>query len=136
MTATELAWVAAITHLQKKIDKPFAPHNLYMTRAKMTQLGTAVGGCSRELRRIGVPSGRLQPVYALVNRACRTYDKAARCFARAAGVSDASGATFAGTPQDRIQRRSLSCGFAAQGNASNRLGDALSQAQLIESQAP
>ncbi len=135
MTAAELAWVAAVTHLQKKIDKPFGPHNLYMTREKMTQLGTTLRGCSRELRRIGVPSGRLQPVYALVKRACRTYDKAARCFARAANVSDASGATFAGTPQDRIQRRSLSCGFAAQGNASNRLGDAQSQAQLIESQA-
>jgi hypothetical protein len=131
VTAAELAWVAAVTHLQKKIDKPFASHNLYMTREKMTQLRTAMRGCSRELRRIGVPSGRLQPVYALVKRACRTYDKAARCFARAVSVSDASGATFAGTPQDRIQRRSLSCGFAAQGNASNRLGDAESQAQLI-----
>jgi hypothetical protein len=115
----------------EKIDKPFASHNLYMTREKMTQLRTAMRGCSRELRRIGVPSGRLQPVYALVKRACRTYDKAARCFARAVSVSDASGATFAGTPQDRIQRRSLSCGFAAQGNASNRLGDAESHAQLI-----
>jgi hypothetical protein len=135
MTAADIAWVATIRHLRTKIDKPFAPHNLYMTREKMTQFGTAARGCSRGLRRVGVPSGRLQPVYALVKRACRTYDKAARCFARAASVSDASGATVAGTPQDRIQRRSLSCGFAAQGNASNRLGDALSQAQLIESQA-
>jgi hypothetical protein len=115
MTAADLAWVA---------------------RAKLTHLGTAARGCSRELRRIGLPSPRLQPAYAIVTKACRTYDKAARCFARAASVSDASGGTFAGTPQARIQKRSIDCGFAAQGNASNRLGDAQSQAQLIESRNP
>ena len=103
-----------------------------LLRSVIKCIFTAARGCSRGLRRVGVPSGRLQPVYALVKRACRTYDKAARRFARAASVSDASGATVAGTPQDRIQRRALSCGFAAQDNASNRLGDALSQAQLIE----
>lgn len=136
MTAAELAWVAAVTHLQKKIDKPFAPREMTLTRAKMTQLGTAARGCSRELGRIGFPGARLQPVYATVERACRTYDRAARCFARAARVSDAAGGVFAGTPQARTQRRSISCGFAAQGNASNRLGDAESQAQLIDSRTP
>jgi hypothetical protein len=136
MTAADLAWVAAITHLQNKLDKPFAPLNMTLTRAKLTHLGTAARGCSRELRRIGLPSPRLQPAYAIVTKACRTYDKAARCFARAASVSDASGGTFAGTPQARIQKRSIDCGFAAQGNASNRLGDAQSQAQLIESRNP
>jgi len=136
MTAAERQWIAAITHLQHKIDKPFAARTMTMTRAKMTQLGTAAGGCSRKLRRLGVPGPRLQSAYAMAKKACRTYAKAARCFARAANVSGIDGSTFAGTPQDRIARRSLACGFAAQGNASNRFGDATAAARAIEAQNP
>ena len=134
MTAPELAWVKAVTTLHKKIDKPFTAGTINMTRAKMTGLGNKLRACSRELRKIGPPSDRLQPVYALAQKACRTYDKGARCFARAAGVSDASGATIAGTPQARTQRRSLSCGFAAQGNGSNLLGQAEAKAAAIQAQ--
>jgi hypothetical protein len=136
MTAAEREWVAGIAHLQKKIDKPFTARAMTMTRAKMTQLESAAGGCSRKLRRMGVPSSRLQSAYAMATKACRTYQKAARCFARAARVSGIDGGTFAGTPQERIQRRSLSCGFAAQGNASNRFSDATAAAQSIEAQNP
>jgi hypothetical protein len=135
MTAAELAWVTAITNLHTKLDKQFG-RNMTLTRAKMTQLATTARSCRRELRRIGVPSARLQPVYAIVKQACRTYDKAARCFARAASVSDAGGGVVVGTPQAGTQRRSITCGYAAQGNASNRLGDAQAKAALIESQAP
>ena len=136
ITAAEREWVAGIAHLQKKIDKPFTAQAMTMTRAKMTQLERAAGGCSRKLRRMGVPSSRLQSAYAMAKKACRTYHKAARCFARAASVSGIDGTTFAGTPQERIQRRSLSCGFAAQGNASNRFGGATAAAQYIEAQNP
>jgi hypothetical protein len=136
MTAAEREWVAGIAHLQTTIDKPFTARAMTMTRAKMTQLGTATGGCSRKLRRMGVPSSRLQSVYAMAKKACRIYEKAARCFARAARVSGIDGGTFAGTPQERIQRRSLYCGFAAQGNASNRFSDATAAAQSIEAQNP
>jgi len=136
MTAAEREWVAAIAHLRHKIDKPFAARTMAMTRAKMTQLETATGGCSRKLRRLGVPGPRLQSAYAMAKRACRTYAKAAQCFARAVSVSGIDGSTFAGTPQERIQRRSLACGFAAQGNASNRFGDATAAAQAIQAQNP
>jgi hypothetical protein len=136
ITAAELAWVAAVTKLRQKIDKPFAARNINMTRAKMTQLGATAGTCSRKLHRSGVPGVPLQPVYAIVKKACRTYDRAARCLARAASVSAADGSTYVGTPQARTQRRSLTCGFAAQGNASNRLGDAVAKAQQIKSHAP
>lgn len=135
MTGAELAWVTGITKLHNKIDKAFAPRNMTLTRAKLIHLGTAAGSCSRKLHRMGSPGTRLQRVYQMVKKACRTYDKAARCFARAARAGDAAGATVVGTPQDRIMRRSMSCGFAAQGNASNRLGDAQAEAELIESQA-
>lgn len=136
MTAAEREWIAGIAHLQKKIDKPFTARAMTMTRAKMTQLERAAGGCSPKLRRMGVPSSRLESVYAMARNACRTYEKAARCFARAAKVSGIDGGTFAGTPQERIQRRSLACGFAAQGNASNRFGAATAAAQYIEAQNP
>jgi hypothetical protein len=135
MTAAELAWITAIKQLTGKVDKPFTAHNITLTREKMTQLANTAGRCRRELRHLGTPSTRLEPVYASVTKACQLYHKAARCFARAANVSGPDGSVVAGTPEARIQRRSLSCGFAAQGNASNRLGTAESQAQSIESQA-
>jgi hypothetical protein len=134
MTAAELAWVKAVTDLHKKIDQPFMAGSINMTRAKMSELGNKLRACSRELRQIGPPSDRLQPVYVLVQKACRTYDKGARCLAKAASVSDAAGATIAGTPQARTQRRSLSCGLAAQGNGSNLLAQAEAQAAAIQAQ--
>ena len=134
LTATELAWVKAVTDLHKKIDKPFTAGTINMTRAKMSQLGSKLRACSRELAKIGPSGDRLQPVYVLVQQACRTYDKGARCFAKAASVSDAAGATIAGSPQARTQQRSLSCGFAAQGNGSNLLSQAEAQAAAIKTQ--
>src|SRR5215475_711537 len=134
MTTAELAWITAVTKLHKKIDKPFRASSINMTRATMTGLGNSLRACSRELQKIGPPSDRLQPVYVQVQKACRTYNKGARCFAKAASVSDASGATIAGTPQARTQRRSLSCGFAAQGNGSNQFGQAEAKAAAIKAQ--
>jgi hypothetical protein len=134
MTAAELAWVMAVTKLHKKIDKPFMAGSLNMTRATMIELGNRLRACNRELQTIGPPSDRLQPVYVLVQKACRIYAKGARCFARAVSVSDAAGATIAGTPQARTQRRSLSCAFAAQGNGSNLFGQAEVKAAAITAQ--
>ena len=134
MTAAELAWIKAVTDLHTKIDKPFTAGTINMTQAKMSRLGNKLRACSRELQTIGPPSSRLQPAYVLAQKACRTYGKGARCFAKAASVSDASGATIAGTPQARTQRRSLSCGFAAQGNGSNLLGQAEAKAAAIKAQ--
>ena len=74
----------------------------------------------------------------IVQKACRTHDKGAKCkcFATAAKVSDAAGATIAGTAAVRAQERSLSCGFAAQGNGSNLLTDAEAKAEAIKAQFP
>jgi hypothetical protein len=134
LTAAELAWITAVTNLHHKVDKPFAASSIDMTRAKMTELGHALRACHRELRRMGAPGTRLQPVYVMVTKACRTLDKGARCFAKAASVSDAAGGTVAGTLEARIQNRSLTCGFAAQGNGSNLLSDAEAQAAAIKAQ--
>jgi hypothetical protein len=61
--------------------------------------------------RIGSRSDRLEPVYVIVKKACRTFDKGARCFATAARVSDASGAVLAGSPEERTQHRATDCGI-------------------------
>jgi len=134
LTAAELAWITGVTHLHHKVDKPFGASNMTMTRAKMTELGNALRACGRELRRMGAPGTRLQPVYVMVTKACQVLDRGARCFARAASVSDAAGGTVAGTVEARIQNRSLSCGFAAQGNGSNRLSEAEAKAAAIKDQ--
>jgi hypothetical protein len=136
LTAEEDAWLKAIPKLHNTIDKPFTASNINMTRAKMVELGKALGTCSRELRRIGSPSARLQPVYVAVRTACRTYDKGAQCFATAARVSDPSGAVLVGSPEERTQERALDCGFAAQGDGGNLLTEAEAKAAAIEAQLP
>ena len=136
MTTEELAWLAAVTKLQKKIDKPFTVEgDVYLTRAKMTSYAKALRSCNRELARIGSPSDRLQPVYTLVKKACRTHDKGAKCFATAARVSMADGGVIAGSPQERTQSRAIACGGEAQGNGSNLLADAKAKGEEIKAQA-
>jgi hypothetical protein len=134
LTAAELTWIAGVTNLHHKVDKPFRASSMTMTRAKMTELGNALRACGRGLRRMGPPGTRLQPVYVQVAKACQLLAKGARCFAKAASVSDAAGGTVAGTTEARIQNRSLSCGFAAQGNGSNLLSGAEEQAAVIKAQ--
>jgi hypothetical protein len=131
LTSAEREWIAGLTRLETKLDKPFQPRNLTMTRAKMLQFGRVSGGCGRELGRLGAPSARLERAYTLAQKACRSYTNAARCFARAAHVSDPSGGTVVGTPQARIQRSSLNCGMAGAGNGTNSMGDALAEAREV-----
>jgi hypothetical protein len=124
MTAAELAWLAAVTKMHSTIKAAFSANEIYITRAKLRSLTTSLGECRRVLRRIGRPTARLRPVFALVNKACAHFDKAAKCFLTAARVGDAAGAAEAGTPAERTQRQAISCGFAGHGDGSNALGDA------------
>jgi hypothetical protein len=120
----ELAWLDAITNLHAKIDEPFLASEINLTQAAMVSLGSALGECNRELARIGSPTERLQPVYALVAEACARYEEGAKCFDTAASVSDRSGAVVAGTPEEQTQTSALDCGFAAQGDGGNLLTEA------------
>jgi hypothetical protein len=120
----ELAWLDAITNLHTKIDEPFMASDIYLTRAAMVSLGSSLGECSRELARIGSPTERLQPVYALVAEACTQYAEGAKCFDTAASVSDQSGAVEVGTPEEQTQASAIECGFAAQGDGGNLLNEA------------
>jgi hypothetical protein len=134
MTAEELAWLKAVTKLHDKIDKVFFKEGtVHVTRAVMTSYANTLRACSRELARIGAPSDRLQPVYVLVKKACRTFDKGAKCFDTAIRVSDASGGvTTANLP---TFERASECGTEAAGNGSNLLADAEAKGVVIEAQA-
>jgi hypothetical protein len=110
--------------LHTKIDEPFLASEINLTQAAMVSLGSVLGECSRELARIGSPTERLQPVYALVAEACARYDEGAKCFDTAASVSDRSGAVVAGTPEEQTQTSALDCGFAAHGDGGNLLTEA------------
>ena len=122
LDAKELAWLKEVSAVRTKVEKSFQTKGAgTVTRAIMVESSKEMAGWSRQLRRLGTPSDRLQPAYALVRRVIQTYDKGAKCYARAAGASSESGAVVAGTPQERIAREGLDCGGAAQGNGANLL---------------
>jgi len=134
MTAEELAWLKAVTTLHKKIDK-VTQQSATLTRAKMTSYASTLRACSRELARIGSPSDRLQSVHVIVKKACRTFDKGAKCWATAASVSMADGGVVAGTPAERTQRKGIECGSEAQGNGLNLLAEAKAKGEEIKAEA-
>jgi hypothetical protein len=121
LTAEELAWLKAVPKLQKSLAKDLQQSGITLTRATMTSYANRLRACSRELTRIGSPSDRLEPVHATFQKACRTLDKGAKCWATAASVSMADGGVIAGTPEERTQSRAIECGSAAVGNGLNLL---------------
>jgi hypothetical protein len=132
LTAEELAWLKAVTRLRTKMEKVFQESSVALTRAKMTSYANTARACSRELARIGSPSDRLEPVYVIVKKACRTFDKGAKCWATAASVSMETGGVFPGTPEERTQSRAIDCGATAQGNGANLLNDAETEGKAIK----
>ena len=133
LSAKELAWLTAVTRLHQKMDKAFQqPGSVSLTRAKMKSYADTLRACSRELARIGSPGDRLQPVYVIVKKACRTFDGGAKCWARAASVSMADGGVIAGSPEERTQAQAIDCGGAAAGNGSNLLSEAETKGKEIK----
>ena len=122
MTAEELAWLKGVSALRTKVEKSLQTGgSVQVTRAYMMESSRKLAAWSRQLRRLGTPSDRLQPAHTLVRRAIRTYDKGAKCYATAASVSMADGGVIAGTPEARTQSKALECGGAAEGNGTNLL---------------
>jgi hypothetical protein len=113
------AWLKAIPTVSRKIEKRIEAVS-DLTPAAMARLANTFRSSTRELVRGGPPSERLQPVYELVKKACKEYDKGAACFATAASI----GIPFAGTPDERKQSRAIDCGFAAPGKAGLAIADA------------
>ncbi|HZD02175.1 MAG TPA: hypothetical protein VFA46_18900 [Actinomycetes bacterium] len=122
LNAKELAWLKALSGMRTKVEKSFeARGSGRVTRAMMVESSNQLAAWSRQLRRMGAPSARLQPVYTLVRKVIRTYDKGAKCFATAAGAVSASGAVVGGTPEERIAKEALDCADAAEGDGTNLL---------------
>jgi hypothetical protein len=130
LTAEERAWLKAIPTVSRKIEKSIEAIS-DLTPAAMARLANTFRSCTRELVRGGAPSERLQPVYVLVKKACKEYDKGAACFATAASV----GIPFAGTPGERKQSKAIDCGFAAPGKAGLAIADAESKGAEIKAEA-
>jgi hypothetical protein len=101
-----------------------------LTIAGMLKLADSLRSCTRELARGGSPSDRLQPVYALVKKACKEYDKGAACFTTAARI----GYPIAGTPAVKTQEKAFDCGFAAQGKGAVVLAEAEAKGDEIKTE--
>jgi hypothetical protein len=122
LDAKELAWLKGVSGVRTKVEEFFqARTTVHLTRATMVESSRELAAWSRQLRRLGTPSDRLQPVYTLVRKVIRTYDKGAKCYATAAGAVSASGAVVAGTPEARIVDKAMDCAGAAEGDGSNLL---------------
>jgi len=129
MTAKELAWLKAIPKVSRKIEKSIELIS-NLTTSGMLKLADSLRSCSRELARGGSPSERLHPVYTLVKKAYKEYDKKTACFTTAARI----GIPFAGTPADRRQTKAIDCGFAAQGKGTVFLADAENKGAEIKAE--
>jgi hypothetical protein len=129
MTAEELGWLKAIPKVSRKIERSIEQVS-NLTTSAMLKLANAYRSCTRELARGGSPSDRLQPVYALVKKACKEFDKGAACFTSAASV----GIPIAGTPAERTQTRGIDCGFAQQGKGAVIMVDAMNEGEEIKYQ--
>ena len=136
LTAEEVAWLDGLTKLketlEKKRDKIGAAATTGLTRPLMVLLGKTLGSCSRELARLGAPSDRLQPVYALAKKACQQLSKAARCQATMARLSLPDGGVVAGSPQERPWNRAGDCVNAAERKGTELLEDAGAKSTEIQ----
>ncbi|MGI8334520.1 hypothetical protein ACRYCC_31600 [Actinomadura scrupuli] len=130
LTAQELRWLEASRALVPKMNKVVTDSPTELTPAAMASFAKQLRGCGRELGRIGVPSARLLPVHALVERACGAYDGAAKCLDEAADM----GIPFEGAAS-RKQEQKIRCGFGGAAKGLTLLVDADRRALQIKSAA-
>ena len=129
LTAKELAWLKALPKLDAKIAKAMQG-NLNLTIAKMRSLAEVYRSCTRELRRMGAPGDRLQPVYALARKGCRAYDRGAGCWDTAARL----GYTFVGSAAERKSEQAINCAFDAGRKGTTVLVEALNKGDEIKAE--
>src|SRR5215204_7529242 len=125
LTNAEFAWLAALPKFAIKAGDTF-DQNEVLTPAKLRSVASLFRSCRRQLAP-GLPSSRLLPVYELVVKACREFDKAAACFATAARLD----IRVEGSADDLAFRRALRCGFAGQRAGQAALGEAMKKGEKI-----
>ena len=118
LDAKELAWLKGVSAVRTKVEKSFQTQGPgTVTRAIMVESGNQMAAWSRQLRRLGTPTDRLQPAYTLVRKVIQTYDKGAKCYARAAGAVSESGAVDAGTRKNGSPARGWTVAVPPRGTA-------------------
>ena len=121
LNAKELAWLKGVSAVRTKVENSFkAKGPVSLTRAIVLEYNRQLASWSRQLRRLGAPSDRLQPAYTLVRKVIQTFDKGAKCYARAAGVISVGGSVDSDR-EARMFEEALDCGHAAEGNGANVL---------------
>jgi hypothetical protein len=131
LTATERAWLKAIPRVSGKIEKAVGVSTINVTPATMHSFASTLRSCRRELLVAGSPSDRLQPVYALVKKACAQHDKGARCFDTAATLNPMG----PGTPAARAQDRAINCGLDTATKGLSLLADAEEEGSKLKAAA-
>jgi hypothetical protein len=130
LTAKERAWLKAIPRVSGKIEKAVGVSTINVTPATMHSFASTLRSCRRELLGAGAPSDRLQPVYALVKKACAQHDKGARCFDTAATLNPVG----PGTPAARAQDRAINCGLDTATKGLSLLADAEEEGSKIKAE--
>ena len=121
LDAKELAWLKGVSGMSTKVENSFqAKGPVSLTRAIVLEYNSQLASWGRQLRRLGAPSDRLQPAYTLVRKVIQTFDKGAKCYARAAGVISVGGSVDSDR-EARMFEEALDCGNAAEGNGANLL---------------
>jgi hypothetical protein len=122
LNAKELAWLKGVTAVRTKIENSFKAKGgaVSLTRAIVLEYKSQLASWGRQLRRLGAPSDRLQPAYTLVRKVIQTFDKGAKCYARAADVISVGGSVGSDL-EVRMFEEALDCGHAAEGNGANVL---------------
>jgi hypothetical protein len=131
LTAKERAWLKAIPRVSGKIEKTLGASTINVTPATMHAYANTLRSCRRELLGAGPSSDRLQPVYALVKKACAQHDKGARCFDTAATLNPIG----PGTPAARAQDRAINCGLDTGTKGLSLLADAENEGSKIQAEA-
>jgi hypothetical protein len=117
----ELAWLKGVSAVRTKVENSFqAKGSVSLTRAIVLESSRQLASWGRQLRRLGAPSDRLQPASTLVRKAIQTFDKGAKCYARAAGVISLGGSVVSDRELPMFEE-ALDCGHAAEGNGANLL---------------
>jgi hypothetical protein len=125
LDAEEVAWLKGISAVRTNVERSLqAMGSGQVTRAIMREHSRELAAWSRQLRRLGAPTDRLQPAYTIVKRVIWTYDTGAECFATAAGGVSASGAVAASTPDIQMVAKAMDCAGAAHRNGTILLYEA------------
>jgi hypothetical protein len=128
LTAKERTWLKAIPRVSGKVEKALGASTINVTPATMHAYANTLRSCRRELLGAVPSSDRVQPVSALVKKACAQHDKGARCFDTAATLTPMG----PGTPAARAQDRAINCGLDTATRGLSLLADAEEEGSKIQ----